>query len=122
MQKEWSNTTHERSCIVTDPNVIVNDFTVAATPTTPIDVPQGGMATVMVAMTKTAGTAETANLTATAPTGVTATFAPTSASTDGGKSTLTISASATAMLGMGKVTVTAAGNVRRRTRSTCRST
>ena len=106
VQNEWSN--KKKACIAMDPTLVVNDFTVAATPTTTIDVPQGGMATVMVAMTKTTGTGETAMLTATAPTDITATFAPTSASTDAGKSTLTISAKATAMLGMGKVTISAA--------------
>jgi len=106
VQNEWSN--KRKACVAMDPTLVVNDFTVAATPTTTIDVPQGGTATVMVAMTKTVGTGETAMLTATGPTGVTGTFAPTSASTDAGKSTLTISAAATAMLGMAKVTVSAA--------------
>jgi MYXO-CTERM domain-containing protein len=106
VQNEWSNS--KNACVAMDPTLVVNDFTIAATPTTTIDVPQGGTATVMVAMTKSVGTGETATLTATGPMGVTGTFAPASASTDAGKSTLTISATATTMLGMGKVTISAA--------------
>ena len=106
VQNEASNS--HGACIAQDPTLVVNDFTIAATPTTTVDVPQGGMATVMIAMTKSVGTGETATLTATGPTGVTGTLSPASASTDGGKATLTIDATATAMLGMGKVTVKAA--------------
>ncbi|MCU1278062.1 MAG: hemagglutinin protein, partial [bacterium] len=107
VQKEWSN--KNNNCIATDPNVVVNDFTVAATPAT-VNVPVGGMATTMIKLTKTAGTAENAALTATAPTGLTASFAPASVTSDNGSSTLTISAAATATVGaMQKITVKAAG-------------
>ena len=40
---------------------MVNDFSIAATPTT-VTVPAGGMATVMLALTKTVGTSETAHV------------------------------------------------------------
>ena len=60
VQKEWSNKNND--CIVTDPNVVVNDFTVAATPAT-VTVPAGGMATATMTLTKTAGTAENVALT-----------------------------------------------------------
>ena len=107
VQKEWSN--KNNACIVTDPNVVVNTFTVAAAPAT-LMVPQGGMATVKVTLTKTAGVAENAALTATAPTGLTAALAPTSATSDNGTSTLTITASPTAMLGSANVTIKATGS------------
>jgi MYXO-CTERM domain-containing protein len=106
VQKEWSNQLN--SCVATNPKYSVNDFSLTADAS--VMVPQGGMATAMVSLTKVAGMAENVALTATAPTGVTASFSPTSASSDAGKSTLTISASATAMLGMSKVTVKAAGS------------
>jgi MYXO-CTERM domain-containing protein len=108
VQKEWSNS--QGACIVTNPNVMVNTFTVTPTPTM-INVPQGGMATVMVAMAKTGGTAENVALTAKAPTGLTAALSPASVTSDNGKSTLTITASPTAMLGSaGNVTITATGS------------
>jgi MYXO-CTERM domain-containing protein len=109
VQKEWSN--KNNACIVTDPNVTVNDFSVAASPTM-VTVPQGGMATVQVTLTKVAGMAENAALTATTPAGkgLVASLSPTSATSDNGKSTLTITASPTATVGMaGNVTVKAAG-------------
>ena len=110
LQNEWSN--KKGACIAQDPTLVVNDFSVATTPaaTMTINVPQGGMTTVMVALTKTAGASETVNFTATAPTDVTGTFSPTSAMSMGGTSTLTIAAKATAMIGMGKVTISASGS------------
>ena len=108
VQKEWSN--KNNNCIATDPNVVVNDFTIAATPST-VNVPAGGMATVMLVLTKTSGAAE--NVTLSVPTPVTAfpaSFAPASISSAGGTSTMTISAAATATVGStGKITVKAAG-------------
>jgi len=111
VQKEWSNS--QGACIATNPNVSVNDFTMAANPTM-VSVPQGGMATVMVSLTKTAGMSETVMLTATAPaqSGLVASLSPTSAASDNGKSTLTITASPTAMLGSaGDVTIKGAGSI-----------
>ncbi len=105
VQKEWSNQLN--SCVATNPKYTVNDFSLTADMT--VTVPQGGMATAMVSLTKVAGSAENVALTATAPTGLTASFSPASVTSDGGKSTLTISAGPTAMLGMSKVTVKAAG-------------
>jgi MYXO-CTERM domain-containing protein len=105
VQKEWSNELN--SCVATNPKYTVNDFALTADAT--VTVPQGGMATANVSLTKVAGMADTVALTATASTGLTASFTPASASSDGGKSTVTIMASPTAMLGMAKVTVKAAG-------------
>ncbi|HEY2744810.1 MAG TPA: hypothetical protein VGL86_09315 [Polyangia bacterium] len=108
VQKEWSNSL--TSCIVTNPNIMVNTFTVTPTPTM-VSVPAGGMATVMVALAKTAGTSETVALTAKAPTGVTAAFSPASVASDAGKSTLTVTASPTATVGSaGDITITATGS------------
>ena len=108
VQKEWSN--KNNACIVTDPNVVVNDFSVAAAPAT-LMVAQGGMATVKVTLTKKAGVAESVALTATAPTGLVAALSPTSATSDNGTSTLTISASPTAMIGAPvNVTIKAMGS------------
>ncbi|HXU68146.1 MAG TPA: hypothetical protein VN947_02395 [Polyangia bacterium] len=107
VQKEWSN--KNNNCIATDPNVMVNDFTVAASPAM-VQVPVGGSATTTVKLTKTAGSAENATLTATAPTGLTASFTPTSVTSDNGMSTLTIMASSMATVGMTQtVTVKATG-------------
>jgi uncharacterized protein (TIGR03382 family) len=107
VQLEWSN--GHNACISVDPTLVVNDFSVAATPTM-LSVPAGGMATVMLALTKTTGAADTVKFTATAPTGLTASFTPTSATSAGGTSTLTVSAGSTAMVGsMVTVSVTAAG-------------
>ena len=107
VQLEWSN--KNNACISNDPSVVVNDFSIAASPTT-ITVPAGGMTTTKLTLTKTAGTADTVKLTAGTVTDLTTSFSPTSASSDAGTSTLTISAAPTAMAGtMTKVTVTATG-------------
>lgn len=107
VQKEWSNALN--ACVVTNPNIQVNDFSVAATPTTVV-VPQGGTATAMVTLTKVSGMAETATLTATAlPAGVSASFVPPTATSAGGTSAVTVSANSTATLGMAKFTIKAAG-------------
>jgi hypothetical protein len=107
VQKEWSNS--KNACIVTNPSVVVNDFSVAVTPAA-LTVPVGGMTTQMLALTKTAGMADTVKLTATVPTGMTVSFAPTSGTSDGGKSTLTVAVSPTAMAGtMQKFTINATG-------------
>ncbi|MCU1279948.1 MAG: hemagglutinin protein [bacterium] len=95
VQKEWSN--KNSACIGTDPNAVVNDFTVAGSD---VSVPVGGSATVTVTLTKKTGVAENVMLTApTPPTGLTAAFAPASVTSDAGKSTLTISAAPTLMPG-----------------------
>jgi MYXO-CTERM domain-containing protein len=107
VQKEWSNS--QNACIVTNPNVMVNDFSVAAAPAM-LTVAAGGMTTTMLTLTKTAGMADTVKLTSTPPTGLTVSFAPTSATSDAGKSTVTVSAAPTAMAGsMLKFTINAAG-------------
>ncbi len=107
IQKEWSN--KNNNCIATDPNVVVNDFSLALAPMM-VTVPAGGMTTAMLTFTKVSGMADTVKLTATAPTGLTVAFAPTSATSDNGKSTLTISAAPTAMAGSTvKFTINAAG-------------
>ena len=105
VQKEWSNELND--CVATNPKYTANDFSLTADMT--VTVAQGGMTTAMVSLTKVSGAAETVALTATAPTGLTASFSPASISSDAGKSTLTISAGATAMIGMSKLTVKAAG-------------
>lgn len=108
VQKEWSN--QKGACIATNPMYTVNDFSIAVAPTTPLDVPVGGMATAKVTLTKTSGNADNAMLTATnLPTGVVASFMPTSASIDNGSSTVTVSAGPNAMLGAGKFTITVTG-------------
>jgi MYXO-CTERM domain-containing protein len=108
VQKLWSN--KNNACIATDPNVVLNTFTVAATPTT-VEVPVGGSATVTIKLTKTAGAAESVALTATSPTDLTAVFSPASVTSDAGSSTVTINAAPTATVGeMDKVTVKATGS------------
>ena len=90
VQKEWSN--KNKACIGTDPNAVVNDFTISVDPST-VSVPLGGSATVTVTLTKKTGVAENVALTSpAAPTGLTASFAPASATSAGGTSTMTISA------------------------------
>jgi hypothetical protein len=108
VQKEWSNKNND--CIATDPNVVINDFTVAASSTS-VMVPVGGMATTTITLTKTAGVAENATLSIVTPVAtLPATFAPTSITSAGGTSTMTISAAATATVGMtSKLTVKATG-------------
>jgi len=108
VQKEWSNKNND--CIATDPNVVINDFTVAASATS-VMVPVGGMATTTITLTKTAGVAENATLTIVTPVAaLPATFAPTSITSAGGTSTMTISAAANATVGMtSKLTVKATG-------------
>jgi MYXO-CTERM domain-containing protein len=107
VQKEWSNTLN--SCVVSNPNIVVNDFNVAASPTT-VNVPQGGMASVTLTLTKVSGNAENVALTTAAPpTGITASFNPASVTSANGTSTVTITAGPSAMLGMAKITVKAAG-------------
>jgi MYXO-CTERM domain-containing protein len=108
VQKEWSN--QKNACIATNPMYTVNDFSVAVTPSTALNVPVGGMTTATVTLTKTAGNADTAALTATGlPTGVVASFSPTSATTAGGTSMVTVSAGPNAMIGAGKFTINVAG-------------
>ena len=104
VQTEWSNS--RNACIVI--NDKLSEFSVAAAPTT-VTVPVGGMATTTVTLTQISGMAETANLSATAPTGLALSFAPTSATTANGTSMLTISAGPTATVGMQKLTIKAAG-------------
>ncbi|MDB4967600.1 MAG: hemagglutinin protein [Myxococcales bacterium] len=107
VQKEWSNKLN--SCIATNPNVSVNDFSVAAAPAM-VNVPVGGSATTTITLTKVSGMAENATLTATAPTGLTTAFAPASVTSAGGTSMLTIGAAPTAMIGSSqKITVKATG-------------
>jgi MYXO-CTERM domain-containing protein len=109
VQLEWSN--KNNACIAQDPSIMVNGFTVAASPMT-LNVPAGGMATVDVTTTKTSGSSETVQLSAKAPSmsNLTTSFSPTSVMSDNGKSTLTITAAANAMVGStADVTVTAMG-------------
>ena len=104
VQKEWSNKLG--MCAVNNPNIVVNDFTLGAPNT--VTIPQGGMATTAITTTKV-GMAENVTL-ATAmapPTGIVVSFNPTSITSDNGMSTITISAAATATLGMGTFTVKA---------------
>jgi hypothetical protein len=97
VQKEWSNTLN--ACVVTNPNVSVNDFKVAVSPST-LTVPAGGSAMAMVNLTKVAGMAENAALSAPMPpAGLTASFSPTSVTSDGGKSTMTVMVAPTQMPG-----------------------
>ncbi|HEY2749632.1 MAG TPA: hypothetical protein VGL86_33660 [Polyangia bacterium] len=90
VQKEWSN--KNNACITTDPNAVLNDFTVAASPAE-VMVPVGGSATTTVTLTKKTGVAEPVSLTATPPTGLTASFSPASVTSDAGSSMLTLTAS-----------------------------
>ncbi|HEX9101691.1 MAG TPA: hypothetical protein VF997_05785, partial [Polyangia bacterium] len=109
VQKEWSNKNND--CIVVDPNVVINDFTVAASPTM-VSVPAGGMATTTITLTKTAGNAENVALSVPTPvTALPASFSPASITSAGGTSTMTITASPTAAVGtMAKLTVQAKGS------------
>ena len=107
VQKEWSNS--QNACIVTNPNVVINDFSVAAAPTT-LTVPVGGMTTIDVTLTKTAGMADTVKFTSAPVTGLTVSYMPASASSDAGKTMVTVAAAPTAMAGtMAKFTITATG-------------
>jgi hypothetical protein len=97
VQKEWSN--KNKACIGIDPNAVVNDFTITVDPAS-VSVPRGGSATVTVTLTKKTGVAENVALTSpAAPTGLTAAFAPASATSGGGTSTMTVSAGAALTLG-----------------------
>ena len=105
VQPEWSNELNK--CAATNPKYSVNDFTMAAAPTS-VMVPQGGSVTTKLTLSKAAGTADTVTLTASAPagSGLVGSLSPGSASSDNGSSTLTITADATANLGAAKITVT----------------
>jgi len=105
VQKEWSN--KNKACIGTDPNAVVNDFTIALSPSE-VSVPLGGSATVTVTLAKKSGMADPVALTATAPTGLTTTFAPASVSDDGGTATLTVGAGGALTAGT-SLTVTVKG-------------
>lgn len=110
VQNVWSN--EKNACISQNPAYTpTNDFSMAVSPSTTIDVPAGGMATAMVTLTKTAGTSDTVNFTASSlPMDVTATFNPTSAMSAGGTTTVTFAASASATPGTAQsVTVKGAG-------------
>ncbi len=90
VQKEWSN--KNNGCIVTDPNAVVNDFSIAVAPS-PVMVPSGGSATATVTLTKKTGMAENVTLSAsTVPTGLQAAFSPASVTSGGGTSMVTITA------------------------------
>jgi hypothetical protein len=108
VQKEWSNKAN--ACIVTDPTVMVADFSVAAEP---IMVPAGGMATGSVTLTKVSGATETVALTTTGlPTGLSASLSPVSAMSAGGTSMVTVSAQASLAVGTTlSFSVKAAGSV-----------
>jgi MYXO-CTERM domain-containing protein len=110
VQKEWSNKLND--CVVTNPNISVNDFTVAVSPS-PVLVPVGGSATATVTLTKKSGMTENVTLTTMAmSTEIVGAFAPASVLSDTGTSMLTIIASPTAAIGsMQKLTVKAAGTV-----------
>jgi hypothetical protein len=108
VQKEWSNKLN--ACIVTDPSVMISDFTVAAEP---LMVPAGGMATGSISLTKVSGAAEPVALSTTnVPTGLAASVTPASATSAGGTSMVTVSAQATLAPGTALTfTVKAAGSV-----------
>jgi hypothetical protein len=106
VQKEWSNSL--KDCVVANPKYTLSDFSMSMPAN--VNVPQGGMATVDLTLTKIGTMADTVALTATgAATGVVVSFAPASITSDAGKSTITIQASSTAALGAGKFTVNAKG-------------
>jgi hypothetical protein len=108
VQKEWSN--KNKACIGSDPNAVVNDFTIAVDPVS-VTVPRGGSATVTVTLTKTTGMAENVALTSpAAPTGLTAAFAPASATSAGGTSTMTVSAGGALTLGVLTMNVKGTGS------------
>jgi hypothetical protein len=105
VQKEWSN--KRNMCIDVDSTIVVNDFSVAVTPTA-ISVPAGGMSTAMVALTKISGSSENVTLSATSSAKLTVSFAPATAMSDSGKSTVTFAAMSNATPGSTEtVTVTA---------------
>jgi MYXO-CTERM domain-containing protein len=110
VQKEWSNKLN--ACVVSNPSIVVNDFTMALSSIS-VNVPVGGMATTTVTLTKTGGIAESATLSATGvPTGLVAAFSPTSLTSGGGTSMLTLTAAPTVMVGQtATFTVKAAGTV-----------
>jgi hypothetical protein len=90
VQNEWSD--KYKKCISMDPNTVINDFTLALS-STEISVPAGGSTVVTVTLTKTTGSADNVSLTAPSPPmGLTAAFAPASATSAGGTSMLTVSA------------------------------
>lgn len=106
VQKEWSNAL--KDCVVSNPKYTLGDFSLSMPAV--VEVPQGGMATVDVTLTKIGTTTDTVALTATgAPTDIVVSFNPASVSSDNGKTTITIQASAMAALGAGKFTLKATG-------------
>jgi hypothetical protein len=97
IQKEWSN--KNNACIGVDPNVTLNDFTVAVSPAE-LEVPVGGSATATVTLTKKSGVAENVTLSApTPPAGLAAAFMPASVTSAAGTSTVTVSAAPTLTAG-----------------------
>ncbi len=100
VQKEWSNAFND--CIVMSPNQFA-----AASSLQTVSVPVGGTATATITLTKKAGAAEMAKLSATAPTGVTATLSAATVSTDNGTAMLTVNAGSATAGTTGKITVTA---------------
>jgi hypothetical protein len=106
VQKEWSNAL--KDCVVANPKYTLSDFSLSMPAA--VNVPQGGMATVDVTLTKIGSMADTVAMTASgAPTNIVVSFNPTSVSSDNGKTTVTIQASATAMLGAGKFSIKGTG-------------
>jgi MYXO-CTERM domain-containing protein len=106
VQKEWSNELQD--CVVQNPKYTLSDFSLSMPGS--VMVPQGGTATVDVTLTKIGMTADTVSLKASGgPTDVTESFMPASVSSDNGKTTITLQASPTAMLGAGTFTINATG-------------
>ncbi len=90
-------------------DVAQNDFTIAASPTSGAVAP-GSSVNTTVSATLTNGSAQTVNLTASGlPSGATASFSPTSISSNGGSSTLTVSTTAATPPGTYPITITGTG-------------
>jgi hypothetical protein len=103
VQKEWSN--QANACIDHKGTTTTNDFSIAASPSS-LTVKAGASGTVTVTTAVVSGSPGTITLGATGlPSGVTASFNPTSVSA-GGSSTLTITAAAQAASASANVSVT----------------
>ena len=96
--------------IIFNPGNPTPDFAVSASPTT-VSVTRGGTKTTTISTTVSGGFNSAVSLSASGlPTGVTASFSPTSIAAPGsGSSTLTFTASSTATLGTSTVTINASG-------------
>jgi hypothetical protein len=103
-----TSATHTTTVSLTVNNVVANDFSISASPSS-VTVTQGGSGTTTISTAVTSGSAQTVALSASGlPSGASASFNPASV-TAGGSSTMTITATSSATTGTTSVTVTGTG-------------